>query len=394
MPQQTINIGSAPDDGTGDTLRDGGDKINDNFDELYDETLKLKGSTDCSANPNYPAALKGDSYRVSVAGKIGGASGVDVEAEDRYYALADNAGGTQAGVGSSWSVLQGNTTAGSVISELDDVPDVNAPSPSNGDVLTWDSTPGEWVAQTPSAGITELDDVPDVNAPSPSNGDVLTWDSTPGEWVAQAPSSGSAGYEAGPPGTVPLMSALTWVNMDTSTGTDGTDALIIKADVNGEFHSLVQNAPSTPYDVYCRVDFDSLSTAAVTTGIDFVAGIALRDSSDGEMIFFMSGWTRVSGDEQNAYYVALYQSAAGVTIGTSVFQKFSGKATKWLRVNNDGTTLTFYFSADGKNWHQAGTQLLSTFIDTANQYGAGVLASANATECWARFSYLDTTAPA
>lgn len=35
MAQQTINIGAVADDGTGDTLRDGGDKINDNFTELY-----------------------------------------------------------------------------------------------------------------------------------------------------------------------------------------------------------------------------------------------------------------------------------------------------------------------------------------------------------------------
>lgn len=35
MAQQTINLGSAPDDGTGDNLRTGGDKINDNFTELY-----------------------------------------------------------------------------------------------------------------------------------------------------------------------------------------------------------------------------------------------------------------------------------------------------------------------------------------------------------------------
>lgn len=35
MAQQTINIGSTADDGTGDTIRAGGDKINDNFTELY-----------------------------------------------------------------------------------------------------------------------------------------------------------------------------------------------------------------------------------------------------------------------------------------------------------------------------------------------------------------------
>lgn len=35
MAQQTINIGSAPNDGTGDPLRTAFDKTNDNFNELY-----------------------------------------------------------------------------------------------------------------------------------------------------------------------------------------------------------------------------------------------------------------------------------------------------------------------------------------------------------------------
>jgi len=36
MAQQTINLGTVANDDTGDTLRDGGDKINQNFTELYD----------------------------------------------------------------------------------------------------------------------------------------------------------------------------------------------------------------------------------------------------------------------------------------------------------------------------------------------------------------------
>src|SRR5210317_2491010 len=35
MAKQSINIGSVPNDGTGSTLRDGGDLINDNFNEIY-----------------------------------------------------------------------------------------------------------------------------------------------------------------------------------------------------------------------------------------------------------------------------------------------------------------------------------------------------------------------
>lgn len=77
--------------------------------------LHLKGSTDCSANPNYPAAVKGDTYIVTVAGKIGGAGGMAVDVGDSYIASADNAGGTQASVGTSWFSLEHNL-AGALVS--------------------------------------------------------------------------------------------------------------------------------------------------------------------------------------------------------------------------------------------------------------------------------------
>lgn len=71
--------------------------------------LEFAGTLDCSANPNYPAGSEGDAYVVSVAGKVGGASGKSVEVGDLVIATADNAGGTEASVGTSWTVQQGNT---------------------------------------------------------------------------------------------------------------------------------------------------------------------------------------------------------------------------------------------------------------------------------------------
>lgn len=82
--------------------------------------LELKGSTDCSANPNYPAASKGDAYVVSVSGKIGGASGTSVAAGDVFFATADNAGGTQASVGSSWDTIVHSGGTGSAITAKDE----------------------------------------------------------------------------------------------------------------------------------------------------------------------------------------------------------------------------------------------------------------------------------
>lgn len=73
------------------------------------DAMVFKGVIDCSANPNYPAADRGWIYRVSVAGKIGGASGTVVEAGDFMFCLTDGtASGNQATVGSAWSVVQGN----------------------------------------------------------------------------------------------------------------------------------------------------------------------------------------------------------------------------------------------------------------------------------------------
>lgn len=70
--------------------------------------LTYQGSIDASTNPNYPAATKGWLYVITVAGKIGGASGMSVDVGDAVFANATNAGGTQASVGASWDVLEHN----------------------------------------------------------------------------------------------------------------------------------------------------------------------------------------------------------------------------------------------------------------------------------------------
>lgn len=72
--------------------------------------LDLKGDISCSSNPNYPAALKGDTYIATTAGKIGGASGASVDIGDAIIAKDDNAGGTQAAVGASWFIVEHNLT--------------------------------------------------------------------------------------------------------------------------------------------------------------------------------------------------------------------------------------------------------------------------------------------
>jgi hypothetical protein len=67
---------------------------------------------------------------------------------------------------------------------LDDLGDVNAPTPADGDALTWDDTAGEWV-NTPLGGGSphDLDSHTDVDLTTdpPAVGESLIWDGT--NWV-------------------------------------------------------------------------------------------------------------------------------------------------------------------------------------------------------------------
>jgi len=67
MAKQSIGLGSVADDGTGDTLRIAGDKVNDNFDELY--TTLGDGSTltapATTASPTFTGTIVGATLDLS-----------------------------------------------------------------------------------------------------------------------------------------------------------------------------------------------------------------------------------------------------------------------------------------------------------------------------------------
>ena len=71
-------------------------------------SIQIPTAIDLSTNPDYPASTPGQSYRVNVSGKIGGASGVDASVGDLIVALTTSVGGTQAAVGSDFEIFNGN----------------------------------------------------------------------------------------------------------------------------------------------------------------------------------------------------------------------------------------------------------------------------------------------
>jgi hypothetical protein len=83
MAKQTINIGTTANDGTGDSLRDGADKINDNFTELYDGA----GVADDSVT----FAKLSDRYTVLSALGSGTSFSLDFSAATTFTATASGA---------------------------------------------------------------------------------------------------------------------------------------------------------------------------------------------------------------------------------------------------------------------------------------------------------------
>lgn len=90
MAKQTLNIGLTPNDGTGDTLRDGGDKLNDNFNEIY---TALGGDTITFAIPDHAVTPITDGHVL----KFNLANGVfepapDTNTDTTYSQSAETAG--------------------------------------------------------------------------------------------------------------------------------------------------------------------------------------------------------------------------------------------------------------------------------------------------------------
>lgn len=143
------------------------------------DVMVYKGVIDCSANPNYPAANAGDTYRVSVAGKIGGASGPNVEAGDMLICGTDStASGNHATVGANWDIIQVNidgavtlTGTQTLTNKTLTAPVINVGSDATGDIY-----------YRSSGGIF-------TRLPVGSNGNVLTLASGLPSWAAPSSSA-------------------------------------------------------------------------------------------------------------------------------------------------------------------------------------------------------------
>ena len=122
-----------------------------------------RGVIDCSGNPNYPAGNAGDTYRCSVAGKIGGISGKVVEVNDIISCWKDTTvSGNEATVGTYWTVTQTNLD-GAIIGPI---------SATDNAICRFDSTTGKLIQ---NSNIT-IDDSGVINLSNLTASKMLTLD--------------------------------------------------------------------------------------------------------------------------------------------------------------------------------------------------------------------------
>lgn len=139
MARQNINIGVTSNDGTGDPLRDAMDKVNDNFTELYANVANMFDGTYASltGKPTIPATL------LDLGISDGTAAGQVLSTDGAgNFTFVDATAGNDAGIDAH----------------------LNTSTAATNEVLSWNGSDYDWVAQSGGTTYTDSDAVAAVEA--------------------------------------------------------------------------------------------------------------------------------------------------------------------------------------------------------------------------------------
>ena len=143
MAKQDLNLGSTPNDGTGDPLRDAMDKVNDNFLEVYNA---LGGSTPTTIVNSGQLELTGSNKITFLYADL--ASLPSASSYHGMFAHVHATGGAYYAHAGSWLELANKSTMDALTTSS--LTDVSSTAPSTGQVLKWDGS--EWAPAADSAG--------------------------------------------------------------------------------------------------------------------------------------------------------------------------------------------------------------------------------------------------
>lgn len=143
MAKQDLNLGSTPNDGTGDPLRDAMDKVNDNFLEVYNA---LGGNTPTTIVNSGQLELTGSNKITFLYSDL--ASLPSASSYHGMFAHVHATGGAYYSHAGSWLELANKSAMDALTTSS--LTDVSSTAPSTGQVLKWDGS--EWAPAADSAG--------------------------------------------------------------------------------------------------------------------------------------------------------------------------------------------------------------------------------------------------
>lgn len=236
---------------------------------------------------------------------------------------------------------------------LDDLTDVNAPTPADGDVLTFDNGSGLWIpAAPPGASISTLDDLTDVSTSGAATDDVLTYNGS--SWAPAAPSGGGGSSDPvadafGTPDAAYEFDANDFTGL-TSFGTPDVASMHVTA----ASHLVLADDDSTQAGYYAAA---SGATTAICKISDFVAyenyqyvGMIAGVAAPGR---FVGIW--LLGGASPSIVVRTFNSpgdgSAGAVTITRVPTDAVGHAPWYFGIRvASGTDFSYYVSRTGVMW--------------------------------------------
>lgn len=238
---------------------------------------------------------------------------------------------------------------------------------------------------------------PHGTAPSsPVNGDIWTTSAglfarINGVTVGPFVSSTAGGNFREGTVTKPSSSSFSWVNQGDASVADGTNSMVVTLPANASTNTriLVETAPSTPFDIYARID-------GVKPMKQFVShGILLRNSTNGR---FLALWdsARLNAGTNWQWSVLFERWASATSFNAEVtVSPDTGSRPKWFRMNVTSTTATAYVSTDGLDWVSLGSDTLASYLTatgSADQIGVAAAVSNGASTMFVHS--FGTSAPA
>lgn len=196
--------------------------------------------------------------------------------------------------------VYGSGGGGSGASAITDLTDVDISSPSNGEVLKYNSSTQKWENEEESSGASAVSDLTDVNLSNLADGQILKYDATNQEWVNANESGGGGTSERYSRTSLWTGTVQSATEITLSDSIENYDAIefTTKINTNGAYNCIIVDAKtfSTKYPYassvsaniphYCLLGYDNLfgrvitgSTTSKLYAWDFASSLRLVEVS-------------------------------------------------------------------------------------------------------------------